>query len=80
MNRLGYGESSPLWKKILTLLAIGLPALALDFTLWWAPLITLAQFGAWYILSRQISRVSWLLSEFMAGAAQGAVIVIGVLR
>lgn len=75
-NHLGYGSSSPLLKRILTLLMIGTPALILQ--VWIGPLVTLLQFGGWYLMSRYSNRVNWALAEFQAGAAQGGTIAIGI--
>ena len=73
---MGYGDKSPLWKKLLTLIGIGMPALVLG--VWIGPLITLIQFGGWYLMSRMSNKVNWSLAEFQAGASQAGSIAIGI--
>lgn len=81
VNTNGYGEDDPLWKRILTLAGLGIPAIVIDPTVWiFAPIYTLAVFGSHYILSKKINRFSWPFAEFMAGASQGIADMVATLK
>ena len=80
-NTNGYGEDDPLWKRAITLLLLGAPAIVLDPSVWiFAPVYTLVVFGGHYALSRRFNRFSWPLVEFMAGASQGIADLVAVLK
>jgi len=80
VNTMGYGDNSPLWKKILVSAMIGLPAIVISYHLWWAPIYTLLMFGGHYWLSRVKNYVTWGIVELVAGVAQGSAIVFAYLR
>lgn len=74
---LGYGESHPLWRKALTILALGLCLLPLANGA--NALLTLlipAVFGAGYWLSRKYNWFTWRLVELSCGFAMGGVVVL----
>ena len=80
VNWLGYGEKKPLWQKLLVSLSLGLPAVVLNWHVWFAPLYTLLLFGIHYWLSRRFNWWWWGLVEIMAGFAQGSMWVIALLH
>jgi len=79
VNTLGYGDSSPLWEKILVSAALGLPALVITLAAWWGPIYTLVMFGGHYALSRKFNFWSWFQVEMVAGLSQGTVIAFAFL-
>lgn len=74
---LGYGENHPLWKKALTILALG--ACLLPLASGANALLTLiipAVFGTNYWLSRRFNWYSWKLVELACGGALGGVVTL----
>lgn len=81
VNTNGYGEDDPIWKRVITLAGLGVPAIVIDPSVWiFAPIYTLAVFGSHYILSQKWNRFSWPIAEFQAGVAQGIADIVSVLR
>ena len=77
---LGYGELHPLWRKVLTVLALGLCLLPLASGInGLLTLITPIVFGIGYYLSRKINWITWKLIELSAGFSMGVVVVLLVL-
>lgn len=74
---LGYGEEHALWRKALTILALGLCLLPMASGL--NGLLTLIiplVFGTGYWLSRKFNFVSWKLVELSVGFAMGGTVTL----
>ena len=74
---LGYGENHPLWRKALTILALGscLIPLANGANALLTILIPVV-FGTGYWLSRKYNWFTWRLVELSCGGVMGAVVIL----
>ena len=65
---MGYGENHPLWRKIITLLALGACLLPLGQS--WGLLSIPIVFGVLYLISRK-GKLTWKVVESIVGGMQG---------
>lgn len=77
---LPYGDRTPWPVKILVFGTFALPAVVIDPSLWWFPVITATVLGVYMYLSRKYNWVAHKVWEACAGFLQAALMVLAFLK
>ena len=72
-HHLGYGEDDPLWKRVVTGLALGVCLIPFGVA-WWQAFLVSGWFALNYLLSLFSNRHTWAFVETTTGAIQGGLL------